>query len=521
MFTSKIFKNIMFTLIRFVILCFAWIPAFAGWTALTVKCFLQSRPYRAFAGWTALTVKCFLQSRPYRAFAGWTALTSKLKTEKYKNTTLYLFVILFFLTGSPYVFSGTVSEQPPKPSLKEEAGKKWMMDFTDSKEIKKGLSYKKNTISKTNPDISVNVLLLGSKSFESESDHREYHSEVGHLQGGTPKNTNEPAGGHSHTSHHDKVSSNYFEFEGLPNESRHHEASDGLSIQELELRFTSNIDAYFRGDIVLALEQHHGEFNIEPEEAFVETLFIPSLTVRVGKFLAFLNRHNQLHTHYFPFVDDPFANKEVLGTPHGGLSGTGVALAYLAPTPWYLEAVLQGFTSTNSQVLFQNKDYQLTGVLFVKNLWDITDHSTLELNCNYGTGENPHGKQDHLYGASVTYKWRPTLSRSVSWTSEWLQSDRILESDKSNTKGALSSWVEWQFTNNWRLKGRVELGSIDNSWAFEDGQQKYSLLLGFYPTEYSALRVQYDNMMNKNQGPTHRVSLQLNVSLGTHPAHLY
>ncbi|MCB0385799.1 MAG: hypothetical protein KDD43_10440, partial [Bdellovibrionales bacterium] len=123
------------------------------------------------------------------------------------------------------------------------------------------------------------------------------------------------------------------------------EEANGFSIQEVEMRLTSNIDAYWRGDVTLAIHPHpevengetHLEYKLEPEEAFVESLGLENWTVRVGKFKAFFGKHNQLHTHSFPFVDAPLPHQMILGEE--GLNEVGVSAAYLAPFSWYSEVV--------------------------------------------------------------------------------------------------------------------------------------------------------------------------------------
>ena len=298
------------------------------------------------------------------------------------------------------------------------------------------------------------------------------------------------------------------------------ESPNGFQFQELEARFTSNIDAYFRGDVTLAVEKEDGEFIVEPEELFVETLSLPSFTIKAGKFYALLGRHNHLHTHSFPFIDKPLTNEMLLGEE--GLNETGLAVSYLMPTSWYFEVVGQVFSGTNEILFDSSTQNDVAGVLFVKNLWDLSDATTLEFNLGYGNGKNAFDGTSHLYSASMTYKWRPvekSVNKSFLWTAEFLQSHRenVLEDMRV---GGVSSWVQWQFARRWWLQGRV--GYLGFPKPDMGATRKYSVLFGFVPTEYSALRLQYDNINRDfEEKAEHRVSLQLNVALGTHPAHSY
>lgn len=339
-------------------------------------------------------------------------------------------------------------------------------------------------VPKTNPDISVNLLLLGKKSFSTEEHSEEGHEEENHQEEGYEEGVE-----------HDKHKTS----------SHTHSAEDGVSIQEVEFYFKSNIDPYFSGDVSVGLSQHEGGFELDLEEAFVESLFIPSLTIKAGKFYALLGRHNNLHTHYYPFIDPPLINQTLFG--FHGWNGTGVSLAYLSPLPWYAELVAQGFYSHGEKENF-------SGILFFKNLWDLSDHSTLELNMSYGVGVKSF---EHLYNAALVWKWEALESdRSLAWTTEVFQAVR--ESSSKNV-GGLSSYVQWQFSKQWWLEGRAEY--LPNAHWDDLRKQKYSVLLAYVLTEYSAIRLQYDAMEEDHGKWGHGVSIQTNMSLGTHPAHLY
>ena len=107
----------------------------------------------------------------------------------------------------------------------------------------------------------------------------------------------------------------------------------GFALQEAELRLTSNIDTYFRGDVILAIEKENGEYALHPEEVFVDTLQVPGVTFRMGKFYPYWGRSNQWHTHSLPFVDANQTKEFIFGEE--GFNEVGLAVSYLLPTPWY------------------------------------------------------------------------------------------------------------------------------------------------------------------------------------------
>jgi hypothetical protein len=299
-----------------------------------------------------------------------------------------------------------------------------------------------------------------------------------------------------------------------------HDAPDGFHLQEVELRFTSNIDAYFKGAALLSVEREDGEYKIDPEETYVETISLPSVTLKMGKFYAAVGRHNELHTHAFPFIDAPITNLRLLGEE--GLNEVGISAAYLLPTSWYSEIKAQGFSSENTTLFNSGIRNNLTGVFLAKNLWDLSSASTMEIDLSFARGNNSFEAVSSLYNAALTMKWRPvqeSRARSVSWTTEYMQTQRS-NAPTNARAGGLSSWLQWQFAQRWWIQGRGEYLGLPK---METGvERKASALLGFVPTEYSAIRLQYDRVNNDaREKPENRIALQLNVSMGAHPAHEY
>ena len=358
------------------------------------------------------------------------------------------------------------------------------------------ITYPALAVPKTNPDISVNILLLGKKSF-GEEDHEKNHGKLENHEEHEEQEYSEHHEKHkkteSHTQHID------------PGESHEHNPDGGFSIQEVEIYFKSNIDPYWTGNVSLGLSQHQGFFDLDLEEAFVETLFIPSFTLRAGKFYAFLGKHNNLHTHYYPFIDPPLINQILFG--FHGWNSSGVSLAYLSPLPWYSELITQAFYS-------HKKEKNLSGILFFKNFWELNARSTLELDIAYGTGIKTF---DHLYNTSLIYKWKPLDSSkkySLAWTTEFFQAI-----EANDNIGGISSYLQWQFLKNWWIQGRADY-LTESKWKGIK-TQKYSFLLAFASTEYSTVRLQYEAIQRIHGVWEHGLAIQGNMSLGTHPAHLY
>ena len=303
---------------------------------------------------------------------------------------------------------------------------------------------------------------------------------------------------------------------------------EGAQLQEAELQFTSDVDAYLRAVALFSVKQEAGksEFSVDPEEVYVETISLPVVTIRGGKFKMALGRHNQLHSHAFPFIDAPVIHQRLLGDE--GLNENGVSVAALLPAPWFSELTLQAHTLGNETQYKSRNSGDWGGVAHFKNLWDLSDSLTMELGLSGGAGNNQFGKKASILGSDLTFKWRPTEGgkyRSLAWSSEYLLAQRPGLEDASlesqQTLGGLASWLQYQFAERWWVQGRYEYVGLPKSKILSV-VTKQSALLGFFPSEFSGFRVQYDWIQDRARPKKdYAIAFQYNVSIGAHPAHAY
>lgn len=303
---------------------------------------------------------------------------------------------------------------------------------------------------------------------------------------------------------------------------------DGFELQEVELQFTSDVDAYFRAEARLALhpeesdDGHGHEFAFEPEEVFIETIAIPYVTIRAGKFYANFGKYNILHTHALPFVYRSQLQQAMFGDE--GLSENGLRATFLAPMPWFSEISVQAIQPTNSTV-FTDAHRTLAYLMKWNNLWDLSDSLTLE----FGSSVLTHSAHDHssdqenktsMYGADFTFKWRPLKNgnaSSVMWSTEFIHKDR---SGTNNLKNSgFTTFVRYQLDRRWFTQLQYEHLGIGQNLGKD--LNAYTGLIAFVPTEFSAVRLQYDSIHDGEPKPNKRVMLQLNISIGAHPAHMY
>lgn len=309
---------------------------------------------------------------------------------------------------------------------------------------------------------------------------------------------------------------------------------NGLGLQEIELLFSGDIDPYWRFDSNLSLHQEvtvdetttphtrTAENKFEAEEIFAESLNLPYVTFKVGKFYAAFGRHNGLHTHAFPFIDAPLIHQTFLGDH--GFNDTGASVSTLLPLPWFSELTVQGLSGQGSELEYFKSPSADTvvGVGRFKNLWDLNQDLTFELGLSNAQGENSTRNSTKFYGADTAFKWRTNKSQAVIWTTEWIQ--RIKNESTQERGQGLVSALQYQFSQRWWVQARTESLDIVNqatTSSVPSVQKKHSALIGYMPSEFSGLRLQFDELDDRSAEKEKRILFQFNFSLGAHPAHTY
>ena len=338
-----------------------------------------------------------------------------------------------------------------------------------------------------NPAISANALFTGVYASESiEHGHEERGDGEEHADGGEHTDGEEHTDGHVHGPGTDT----------------------GMRVQEVEMQLASFVDPYLKADLILAFPGGEG---VELEEGYVTSQGLPAnLLLRVGRFYTELGRHNRLHAHQFPFLDAPLVSERLLGDE--GLAETGLSLSWLSPLPWYLE--LTGQVLDGQHELFASDDGEdLLYLGHAKGFWELGAASTLELGGTAATGTNAFGEASSLWGADLTWKWRPSRRaryRSFVWQSEYLMARRD-EGPATHEEDGFYTLAQYQMRRRWWVQGRWD--RFEDDW-------RASSLLAFVSSEFSSVRLQY-NRLHADGEDIDQLMVQLNVTIGSHPAHRY
>jgi hypothetical protein len=334
----------------------------------------------------------------------------------------------------------------------------------------------------------------------------------------------------------------------------------GFTLPNTELTLDGAVDPYFQGftNIVFGLDER-GETGLELEEAFVLTTSLPkNLQLKAGQFFADFGRQNAQHPHAWAFIDQPL----VLGRMFGpdGLRSQGLRLSWLAPTPFYTEAMMSVVNSTGGTAFSFRSDAssEITGgvpvdrrvmglgdmlvVPRVATSFDVTDNQTLLLGTSAAFGPNNSGPsaKTQIYGVDGYWKWKsPTAAQGFPFVSlqgeamyrKYGAAQRVAADDPAVVLPAETLADRGGYGQVlWGIRPRIVAGlrydvvnGSASSFATPQRDDRFRISPNFswYPTEFSKLRFQYNYDDRKGIGSDHSFWVQFEFLLGAHAAHKF
>ncbi len=335
----------------------------------------------------------------------------------------------------------------------------------------------------------------------------------------------------------------------------HHGDKNGFNLRHIELGLTADVDPYFRGWTTLAFEDGEGT---EIEEAVIQTTNLPyGLTLGAGKFMSGIGRINRQHSHTWDFMDTPLVYEKLLGGH--GLRGKGIQLTWKAPTPFYL--LFGAEIANGDNELFANHiggdhlpdhdDPRLyTG--FVKFSPELGDRHALQMGLSYARArhqslhEHDHGGvleiealdgYNTLYGADVVYKYAGYGEKGegdIILQGEYFFRDSDMRNHEehesfSNRQDGYYIQALYGIAPRWRAGVRWEqVGLVNHVENHEDGDRdlgssnRATAMIDWKLSEFSMLRLQvgrHNYAMAGGREHAWEFGIQLQISLGSHPAH--
>jgi hypothetical protein len=317
----------------------------------------------------------------------------------------------------------------------------------------------------------------------------------------------------------------------------HDPRKTGFHWQQLELAISSVVDPFFRFDSYIVF----APVGVEVEEAYATTLALPAgLQLRAGQFLTRFGRINATHPHSWDFVDQTFAIGRLMGGE--GNRGLGTELSWLAPLPWFVEALVslteatgegtaRSFYGGNDLGVQSPADLQLT--LALKQFFPLGDAWGLSWGLSAAAGPNAtgHDNRTEIVGTDLYLKYSPVEGNSpttVTLQSEWFYRRRQVPHEVLSDLNGYTQ-LTWRFARRWSAGARYEVGSptyggpeddLDPSWTAY--RHRTSAALTFNPSEFSRLRLQaaHDDRRWRSD-PLWSVLLAAEFVIGAHGAHRY
>ena len=336
----------------------------------------------------------------------------------------------------------------------------------------------------------------------------------------------------------------------------------GFSLGEAELNVSSNIDDWFYGNLVAAFHDHDGESEVELEEAWIQTLALPSgFTVKAGKMFSRIGYQNEKHPHAWDFVDAPLAYDAFVA---GNLKDTGVQARWVAPTDLFLEVGVEAFAGESFPAAGRASGGKGTYTLFAKlgGDWDMSNSWQLGVSGidaqAIGRAEEGHAHDgapepevaftgdSELFGVDFVWKWSPdgnAKAESFTLAAEWMRREEsgalevLFPPATAPEAGAyvgtqdgfyLQAVYKWR--PQWRVGLRYDRLTADNAVTglsapielADDAHapSRLALMVDFSHTEFSRFRLQ---LARDESGPdaSDQAVLQYLVSMGPHGAHQF
>ena len=343
------------------------------------------------------------------------------------------------------------------------------------------------------------------------------------------------------------------------------ERTRGFSVDSTELVLAANIDPYWRGQAIVAMQGGQAEI----EEAWAQSLGLgQGLGLKLGRFRSSIGYLNEQHPHMWDFADAPLAYRAMFGG-EGAYLQDGVQARWLAPTDTFVEFGAEFGRGAAFPGTDRNKNGNGAGAVFAHLGGDVGVAHQWRLGASYlstragereaiftdrGNGGDALGRfsgESNTFIADLVWKWAPDGNpkyRNFKFQTEYFQRrekgdltcasadaaslsacDGLTDAYRSRQSGWYAQAV-YQFTPNWRAGLRYE--QLDSGTRDLGGNAAYLLANAYKPkkatamidyswSEFSRMRLQLAQDQSVQGLTDNQLILQYIMSLGAHGAHKF
>jgi hypothetical protein len=297
------------------------------------------------------------------------------------------------------------------------------------------------------------------------------------------------------------------------------DAPPSLEMNEAEAAFQAAVDPYARADFFLTFSPDE----VGVEEGFITFPTVPGgLLLKVGKMRDAFGKVNAMHPHNLPWTDRPLVTRNLVGGEEG-LADAGISASKLFPNRWlFLEATGQVYRG-GSEAFAAPRRGALAYVGHLRAYRDLGESMNLDLGGSVAYGHNgvTADSTTRLVGADLTFRWRPlrrAIYRRFLARTELVWSRREGESEAANAFGMYTA-ADYQFARRWFAGARYDWSERAEDASLRD--QGGSLLLTWWPSEFSQIRGQYRRLERAEGTTSDELLFQFLFSIGAHGAHVF
>jgi len=317
-----------------------------------------------------------------------------------------------------------------------------------------------------------------------------------------------------------------------------HEKEEMLA-DHFELDIQSYLDPYTRMHLVVGYhgpehessfgaggaEEEHGDEGFGVGEGYITWLNLPGHTsLTVGKKRQQFGVLNRWHRHALDQADWPWVIQESFG--EHGLVGTGVSVDWLMPRLWAdTNELTVEIMNGNNDVAFAGSDWtKPTYLVFLKNYWDLTTDSYLEVDLTgmHGVTDRSGDLNHDFLALDFTYDWYPAgreLYRGFTARGMILRSwlDR-------EVFGSLDTWGsylygQYKFASRWVAGLRWDW--VEDQRVADHDSWGLTPYLTFWQSEFVRLRGEFTYERDTVYGTDRRFDLQITFAAGPHKHESY